>query len=99
MGWLSEDQDCVADFSSWRLHEHVTGILIYFDIMVQFLYLGISNLRSKIFQQDGVSPVLLSSLFVRLKSLDDTFPDGWIRLDGSVLWFSHSPDIKLLDVS
>jgi hypothetical protein len=46
-----------------------------------------------------VSPVLLSSLFVCLKSLDDTFPDGWIRLDGPFSWFSRSPDITLVDAS
>jgi len=35
----------------------------YFDIMAQFVYLGVSNLKQKIFQQDEASPVLLSSLF------------------------------------
>jgi hypothetical protein len=37
--------------------------------------------------------------FVCLKSLDDTFPAGWIGLEGPVSWFSLSPDITLLDVS
>jgi len=75
------------------------SILMYFDVMAQFVYLGVSNLQPKIFQQDGASPVLLSSLFVCLKPLDDGFPEGWIRLDRPASWFSRSPDITLLDVS